>query len=97
MILRLNAATHVDNQRNFPAEIVERLRNLLISGATAYPDIHRENFYDVVDGPRVYFIHISPATQNVILLATWLNESRPNRDKGLAVRADSSFFPSHTI
>jgi|SRR5690349_11892411 len=97
MILRLNAATHVDNQRNFPAEIVDRLRNLLISGATAYADIHRENFFDVVDGPRVYFIHISPITQNVILLATWLNESRQDRDKGLAVRGDSSYFSSHSI
>jgi hypothetical protein len=92
MILRLNAATQVDNQRNYPPEVVERLRTLLISGATAYADIHRENCYDVVDGPRVYFIHISPTTQNVILLATWLNESRPSRDKGLAVRADSSHF-----
>ncbi|HLY61209.1 MAG TPA: hypothetical protein VKV95_10705 [Terriglobia bacterium] len=84
MILRLNAATQVENQRNYPAEIVERLRLLLIGGATAYADIHREDFYDVVDGPRVYFIHISPTTHNVILLATWLNESRVNKEKGLA-------------
>lgn len=84
MILRLNAATQVDNQRNYPAEIVERLRVLLINGATAYADIHREYFFDVVDGPRVYFIHISPATHNVILLATWLNESSVKREKALA-------------
>jgi hypothetical protein len=95
MILRLNAATHVENQRNYPPEIVERLRTLLISGATAYADIHREDFYDVVDGPRVYFIHVTPATHNVILLATWLNESQVNREKGLAGRSASpSLFHS---
>lgn len=84
MILRLNAATQVENQRNYPAEIVERLRALLISGATAYADIHREDFYDVVDGPRVYFIHISPSTHNVILLATWLNGIQAKRETTMA-------------
>ena len=74
MTLRLNSATTIENLRNYPAEIVERLRTLLISGATAYADIHRENFYDVVEGARVYFIHISPMTNKVILLATWLTE-----------------------
>lgn len=92
MVLRLNAATQVENQRNYPAEIVERLRTLLISGATAYADIHRENFYDVVDGPRVYFIHIAPANQNVILLATWLNDSQVRREKSLAGSSAESFL-----
>ncbi len=76
MTLRLNAATTIENIRNYPAEIVDRLRALLLSGATAYADIHRENFYDVVEGPRVYFIHVAPDHNKVILLATWLTESR---------------------
>lgn len=84
MTLRLNATTQIENQRNYPPEIAERLRTLLITGATAYADIHRENFYDVVDGPRVYFIHVAPATHNVILLATWLNESQVTREKASA-------------
>jgi len=77
MTIRLNAAIGIENQRGYPAEIVDGLQRLLTSGATAYADIHRENFYDVVDGPRVYFIYVSPAHEKVTLLATWLTQSRP--------------------
>jgi len=84
MTLRLNSATTIENLRNYPAEIVERLRTLLVSGATAYADIHRENFYDVVEGARVYFIHISPTTNKVILLATWLTEKEQAKRQALA-------------
>ncbi len=84
MTLRLNSATTIENLRNYPADIVERLRVLLISGANAYADIHRENFYDVVEGSRVYFIHISPMSNKVILLATWLTEREQARQHALA-------------
>jgi hypothetical protein len=84
MTLRLNSATSIENLRNYPAEIVDRLRKLLISGATSYADIHRENFYDVVDGARVYFIHISPNTNKVMLLATWVTEKEHSKREALA-------------
>jgi len=84
MTLRLNSATIVENQRNYPAEIVERLRVLLTTGATAYADIHRENFYDVVEGSRVYFIRISPLTNKVMLLATWLTEKQSKSQQAMA-------------
>ena len=84
MTLRLNSATTIENLRNYPAEIVDRLRTLLITGATAFADIHRENFYDVVEGARVYFIHISPMTNKVILLATWLTEKEHSRPQAMA-------------
>jgi len=77
MTIRLSSAIKIENQRGYPTEITDHLRALLAAGATAYADIHRENFYDVVDGPRVYFIHVSPARDKVTLLATWLNQSRP--------------------
>jgi len=84
MTLRLNSATVVENQRNYPSEIVESLRVLLTTGATAYADIHRENFYDVVEGSRVYFIHVSPLTNKVMLLATWETERQPKPQEAMA-------------
>lgn len=83
MTIRLNSATTIENHRNYPAEIVERLRVLLITGATAYADIHREDFYDVVEGARIYFIHVAPTTNRVILLATWLTEKDHTRRQAL--------------
>lgn len=77
MTIRLNSSISIENQRGYPTETVDRLRVLLTSGATAYADIHRENFYDVVDGARVYFIYVSPTRDKVTLLATWLNHSQP--------------------
>ena len=77
MTIRLNSTTTIENLRGYPAEIVERLRVLLLSGATAYPDIHREDFYDVVDGARVYFIHVSASTNTAMLLATWVTGKQP--------------------
>lgn len=84
MTIRLNSATIVENQQNYPTEIVERLRLLLTTGATAYADIHRENFYDVVEGSRVYFIHISPLTNKVMLLATWLTGRQAKAQRAMA-------------
>ena len=77
MTIRLNSTTTIENLRGYPAETVERLRTLLLSGATAYPDIHREDFYDVIDGSRVYFIHISPSANKAMLLASWSNGKQP--------------------
>jgi hypothetical protein len=73
MILRLNGNTRIDNLRNHPAEVIEKLRGLLAGGAHAYPDPHRKNFYDVENGSRWFYIHMAP-TGNVWLLGTWLKQ-----------------------
>lgn len=74
MTLRLNGNTRIDNLRDYPAEVVEKLRGLLADGAKAYPDPHRKNFYDLENGSRMFYIHVSPSG-NVWLLATWLKTS----------------------
>ena len=74
MILKMNGNTGIDNLRNYPADIVEKLRSLLASGARAYPDPNRKQFYDLENGSRVFYIHISP-TGNVWLLASWVKTS----------------------
>jgi hypothetical protein len=75
MTLKMNGNTGIDNLRNYPPEIVEKLRSLLASGARAYRDPNRKEFYDLENGSRMFYIHISP-TGNVWLLATWL-KTRP--------------------
>ncbi len=75
MVLRLNQNVTVENTRQHPAEEVEAVRKLLAAGAVAQPDPHRANFYELENGRRVFYIHISPVTGHVMLLASWRNDS----------------------
>jgi hypothetical protein len=74
MVLRLMEEPRIDNLRNYPADVVEKLRALLVAGAEAYPDPRRKQFYDLQNGSRIFYIHLSP-TGKVWLLATWLKQS----------------------
>jgi len=76
MTLKLNGNTGINNLRNYPTEIVEKLRVLLASGARAYPDPTRREFYDVENGSRMFYIHISPSG-SVWLLASWTKSPAP--------------------
>jgi len=76
MLLRLKEDPRIDNLRSYPTDIVEKLRALLVAGAQAYPDPRRKQFYDVENGSRIFYIHLSP-TGKVWLLATWLKHSQP--------------------
>jgi hypothetical protein len=73
MILKMSDPLRIDNLRNHPAEMVERLHSLLVTGALAIPDPHRKGFYDLEDGDRRFYIHLSPSGA-VLLLATWREE-----------------------
>jgi hypothetical protein len=78
MTLRLtgkNGKLTIENLRHYPSEVVEKLRGLLATGVEARPDPRRKGFYDVEDGARTFFIHISPVSGNVMLLATWCEEA----------------------
>jgi len=77
MVLQLNQPPSIENLRNHPPEMVERLRELLTAGAPARPDPHRKNFYEVEDGSRVFYIHISPLNGKVLLLAAWGGDEKP--------------------
>ncbi len=82
MILRLNGNTRIDNLRNYPPEVVEKLRALLNAGADAKPDPRRQNFYDVANGVRMFYIHLSPRG-SVWLLASWLKPVQPSAADGV--------------
>jgi len=76
MILKMNVPVRIENLRHHPAEAVERLRSLLVSGVNACPDSRRNNSYDVEDGDRIFYIHVSPSG-TVLLLAAWRKEGAP--------------------
>lgn len=77
MVIRLNHQPSIDNLRNYPAEVVNRLRELLASGAPARPDPRRADFFELDNDDQVFYIHISPVTGKVMLLATWLRQPEP--------------------
>ena len=71
MLIRLNFRPAIDNIHHYPQNIVEKLAALLTEGAVAEPDTRRKGFYDITDGERAFFIHISPVSGRVFLLASW--------------------------
>lgn len=71
MVLRMNGNPAIDNLRHYPAETVEELRGLLSAGALAQADPHRANFYELETGSHAFYIHVSPGTGKVLLLAAW--------------------------
>jgi len=73
MILKLNDRPVIDNLRHYPPETVDEVRTLLAHGASAIPDPHRRGFYEVEDGDCIYYVHVCP-NGNVLLLARWRKE-----------------------
>lgn len=71
MVLRLNGNLSIDNLRNYPDHTVEELCRLLAQGALAHADPRREDFYELDNGSRVFYIHVSPRGGKVLLLAAW--------------------------
>jgi hypothetical protein len=61
----------VDNLRNYPAEIIKELEELLHRGGSALPDPKRKGFYILENHARTFFIQISSITGKVVLLAAW--------------------------
>jgi hypothetical protein len=72
----MNQLPGVDNVRNYPAETIKELEELLLSGVLALPDPKRKHFYDLEADERTFFIQISSITGRVVLLATWLRSER---------------------
>ena len=75
MFLQMNEQFSIDNVRDYPAGIVDQLRELLVSGVAARPDPNRTNFYDVENSDRIFFIRASTIGDKVILFAAWPRSS----------------------
>jgi len=65
----------IENPREYEQNAVEELRNLLEVGSPAQGDPRRENFYEIESSSDTYYIHVSPISGNVVLLAKWLRQS----------------------
>ncbi len=71
MVMKLQHELKIEDPRNHSTECVETLRRLLAGGARVEADPKRSDFYEVESGSDVYYIHISPITGTIMLLATW--------------------------
>jgi hypothetical protein len=76
MMIQINEGARIENPRAYEPGAVEGLRHLLEVGSPAQRDPNRENFYEVEGGTETYYIHLSPITGNVVLLAKWLRQSQ---------------------
>ncbi|HXT86764.1 MAG TPA: hypothetical protein VN745_07060 [Verrucomicrobiae bacterium] len=82
MVMKLENELLIEDPRNHSRECVETLRRLLAGGARVEADPKRSDFYEVESGSDVYYIHISPVSGKILLLATWAKESAPSEEVG---------------
>jgi hypothetical protein len=71
MKFRITEIVKIENPRHYAAHAVEGLRRLLLEGGRAERDPRREHFFNLEGDTSAYYIHISPITGNVVLLARW--------------------------
>jgi hypothetical protein len=65
----------IEDLGNHPAATVAGLQNLLGADPHVAPDPKRSGFYEVEGRALTYYIHVSPVTGKILLLATWPNEA----------------------
>ena len=75
-MLKFNQGVKIENPRAYEASAVRHLQYLLETGSPVDRDPRRENFYEVDGGTNAYYIHISPVSGNVVLLAKWIRQSQ---------------------
>jgi hypothetical protein len=65
----------IEDLRDHPTELIVQLRHLLASGTEAIPDPKHPELYEIKSDAQVFYVHISPVTGKVLLVATWPAES----------------------
>ena len=76
MFLRISEQSGIQNPRDYAASAVEDLRGLLAAGGDARRDARREHFYEVENAHETFYIHVSPISGNVVLLAKWSHQAQ---------------------
>jgi hypothetical protein len=74
LMIQINKGARIENPREYGPGAVEGLRVLLEVGIPARRDPHRENFYEMEGSCETYYVHLSPVSGNVVLLAKWLRQ-----------------------
>lgn len=82
MVMKLENELLIEDPRHHSPECVETLRRLLAGGARVEADPKRSDFYEVESSSDVYYIHISPVSGKILLLATWAKEPAPGEEVG---------------
>jgi hypothetical protein len=77
MAANFSSKAQIEDLGNHPRETVAALRGLLAGGASTTADPKRNGFYEIESDSTVYYIHVSPVTGKVLLLATWQNDAVP--------------------
>jgi hypothetical protein len=77
MVMKLENEIYIEDPRHHSPERVETLRQLLAGGARVEADPKRSDFFELESGSDVYYIHISPITGKILLLAAWQKDSVP--------------------
>ena len=67
----------IEDLGNHSRQAVADLRCLLVRGASKVADPKRHNFYEIESDSLIYYIHESPLTGKILLLATWQNQNVP--------------------
>ncbi len=73
-MIQVKEGVRIENPRHYECGAIEHLRQLLTSGSPAQRDPHREHFYEMEASNETYYIHISPVSGNVVLLAKWVRQ-----------------------
>lgn len=69
--MRWERDVQIQDLRDHPRELVVELGNLLASGSEAIPDPKHPELFEIKSETHVFYVHISPITGKVLLLATW--------------------------
>jgi hypothetical protein len=77
MVTNPSGKAQIEDLGNHSTETLAALRGLLARGASTIADPKRNGFYEIESELVVYYIHVSPVTGKVLLLATWQNETVP--------------------
>jgi hypothetical protein len=72
--LKLTTESKIEDPRGHSLETLRRLREAIASGAPATPDARRADFFEIQSDDQVFYIHVSPVTRKITLLATWSYE-----------------------
>lgn len=78
MAIQINAQSRIEDPRNYGPDIVSELRGLLMAGKCAHRDPRRLHLYELEAGQSTFYIHISPVSGDIMLLARWQMSSAVN-------------------
>ncbi len=74
----------IEDLGNHSAATVIGLGIRLAGIVNVTPDQKRKGFYEVEDGSTVYYIHVSPVSGTIFLLANWENLAAPHAELHVA-------------